>query len=260
MCMAAGDACPSSLCRPSAGCSASPCPEGLSCNQDVCVRAGVYVCDGSVEIEELPDGSDWLHGSLPAALEGACPLSFASGPFCDVQRGSIYGVVSADVQKAWCVNTQVSFTSSGGGALGGQEADSLGIGPGVYTLDSGSADGSRATVIGAGPGATAVAGNVSLNGALSRWVGLTIDGDLHVSPTANGVALIDVVITGDLTVEGNNSAILGGEVHGDARILGNNASLVGVGFATGPELVEEPGLCLDSRELADSGEGPSVCP
>ncbi len=262
VCVAADSACPASLCAPESTCEADGCPSGLVCQDSVCRKPGQFLCGGTVEVESLAEGTEYYRGRLPEALEDTCALAGLDGPFCDAEFGAIYAIFAGgdDGDAVWCVDTDAARVAAGGSGVVLAGKSELGLAQGRHALVDGAIDGPRVVVVGAGHALTTLTGALSCEGSQARVVGLTLDGDVHVTPSANGVALIDVVITGDLVVEANNFALLNSRVEGEVRIEGNNASLVASEFVSRPELLEAPALCVGSHEVSEGSQGPSVCP
>ena len=247
-CVAADDLCAVPLCGAPDGCDETGCAAGLECVEGACRAPTRFSCDGATQTAALDADHDLIQGVLPASREEGCALADAGGPYCDASPGAVYAVASALRRSVWCVPTGATLDGDDAADLSSLDPNSvLRFPAGAFDPVSDDIGAGRVTVLGGGSSRTQLTGPLTVRGSLARLVGLTVVGDLYVAEQANDALLVDVVVTGDLRIDGNNAALIEVAVLGRTQIDGNRPTVAGSRFATMPEIAQTAQLCVGSQ-------------
>lgn len=187
-----------------------------------------------------------LSGPVSAGC-GQAGRSF-SGTYCQ-REGAVADLIldGDDIQHVVCMPSRSesvsSSSASGATARGGARVVSL---TEQVALASELADDAGATgdvLLGLGALHSTVEGSLRIDGPDARLRDLTLIGDLRAEVNSSGLALVDVRVFGDLTLDGNSPALIGCEIMGDV-VVGKERGVYADVRVAGQWIAPDPVVCV----------------
>ncbi len=117
-------------------------------------------------------------------------------------------------------------------------------------------DANNVVIYGGGPDVSVISGDVTVDGNNTLIRGVRIQGDVNV--VKNDSVFVYCVIEGNLTISANNTRLLGCDVFGDIRITGNNTELAADRIAGKIENDGKNLSCASNRSFEDRDENMRV--